>query len=122
MSFSSCVSRISYFHLWCYWVINMKIKVYIKQPGRVPYSTHIENSLENFQSTVGGYIETFTICDDFAIICNEEWRLMGLPHNCTTCGVPFVGTIVFAGIKQDEFADVPVDFQSFKKIFRHLWE
>ena len=124
----------------------MKIKVYIKQPGRVPYSTNIENSLENLQKSVDGHIDTVTfgtdfviICKnlqksvdgriesvtfgtDFVIICNEDGRLVDLPYNCTVCGIHFVGTIIFAGVKQEEFSDVPIDFKSFKKRFRFLWE
>lgn len=100
----------------------MKIKVYIKQPGRPPYSTHIENSLKNLQNTVGGYIETVTLGDDWTIICNEEGRIKGLPYNCTVCGVSFVGTIVFAGVKGDEFEDIPISFKDFKSCFRKLWE
>lgn len=94
-----------------------KISVIIKQPGRVPYKTAISPTLKNLQTTVGGYIETVTIAEDAVIICNEEGRIIGLPHNCKVCGVDFVGTIMFAGVSGDDFADFPLSFQSFKKCF-----
>ncbi len=37
---------------------------------------------------------------------------MGLPYNCDICGVSFVGPIIFVGIDDEEFTDVPkpIDF------------
>ena len=96
----------------------MKISVLIKDPGKKPRHVWIENSLNNLQKTVGGYIETVTLATDCVVICNEEWRLMGMPHNCTFCGVDFVGTIVIAGIDGDEFSDIPVTWADAKKLFR----
>lgn len=98
-----------------------KIKVFIKRPGAVPYSTNISNSLENLQKTVGGYIETATVAEDFTIICNEEGLINDLPFNCTLLGNYFFGTLIFAGVKNDEFVDVPISFQKFKKLFPQLW-
>lgn len=40
------------------------------------------------------------------MICNEEGRLQGLPHNCTFLGVDFVGPILIASRAGDEFADL----------------
>lgn len=102
--------------------MSAKISVIIKQPGKVPYKTAISPRLENLQQTVGGYIETVTIAEDAVIICNEEGRLMGLPHNCEVCGLDFVGPIVFAGVNGEDFADFPVCFHDFKGMFRSLWE
>ncbi len=63
----------------------MKIKVYIKRPDEeIGHSTWIENSLKN------------------------------LPYNCTIHGVDFVGTIIVAGINEDEFGDVPLSFEEYK--------
>jgi len=99
-----------------------KIKVIVKRPDSVPYSTHISNSLENLQKTVGGYIETVTLSSDCVVICNEEGMLMELPYNCNICGVDFVGTIVIAGINGDEFSDIPLSFEEFKESFDFLEE
>lgn len=99
-----------------------KINVFIKRADSKPYSTWISDTLENLQRTVGGYIERVTLATDMAIICNEEGRLLGLPHNCRICGVDFVGDLVFVGVNHDEFTDVPISFKQFKKLFPTLWE
>lgn len=92
------------------------MKAIIKRPfepvGRIK---DIPNTLEALQAQVGGYIETVTVCTDFAIICNEEGRIKGLPHNCRICGVDFVGTILAVGVDGDEFADVPMDLETWEK-------
>ena len=102
--------------------MSAKISVIIKQPGRVPYKTNISPRLENLQAAVGGYIETVTLGSDWAIICNEEGRMIGMPYNCTVFGIGFVGPIVFIGVDGEEFADLPIGFADFKKMFKKLWE
>ena len=99
-----------------------KIYVAVKRPGQPPRHVWMSNTLENFQRYVEGYIETFTLAEDLVIICNEEGRLMRLPYNCTVCGVDFVGDIIFAGVRDDEFADLPCDWKDFKTMFANLWE
>lgn len=73
-----------------------KISVLIKEPGKAPRHVNISRTLYNLQKTVGGYIETVTLCSDLVIICNEEGRMKGLPHCCKICGVDFVGPSSFA--------------------------
>ena len=92
----------------------------IKKPGEAPEITTIENTLESFQKIVGGLIQTVTIAEDLVIICNEEGLLMDLPYNCSVCGIDFVGPIIFCGTKEDEFSDVPLDIEKFKKIFGEI--
>lgn len=99
----------------------MKIKVIIKQPGQKPYVTHVSNSLENLQKTVGGYIETVNVAG-IVIICDEEGRIKDLPFNCNIGMTSFVGPVIFAGIKGDEFASLPCEFRTFKKLFPQLFE
>ena len=84
-----------------------KIKVIVKRPDEEGHVTWISGSLENLQRTVEGYIETVTLSSDCVIICNEEGRLLGLPHNCRICGVDFVGTIIVAGVRGEDFASIP---------------
>ena len=84
-----------------------QILVVIKEPGEAPRVEPLfDNDLKAFQKAVGGYIETVTIATDLVIICNEEGRLKGLPHNTTVFGVDFVGTIIAAGVKGEEFASI----------------
>lgn len=99
-----------------------KIRVVMKRPDSKPYVTNISPSLKNLQNIVGGYIETVTLFEDVVIICNEEGRLQGLDYNCEVLGISFVGTIIFAGYKDDELTDLPGDFKDFKKVFSNLFE
>ncbi len=86
------------------------MKAIIKEPGKKPRITEIENSLSALQEAVGGYIETVTFAEDCCIICNEEGRLQELPYNLTFCRVSFVGTILFIGVLGDEFADLSKEY------------
>jgi len=83
------------------------MNVIYKAPGKAPEVIDIPNTLQALQEKVGGYIETVTIATDAAIICNEEGRIMGLPHNCVLRDVDFVGPILIVGIKGPEFTDLP---------------
>lgn len=102
--------------------MSRKIHVLIKEPGKKPRSVNISNTLENLQKTVGGYIETVTLASDLVVICNEEGRLEGLPYCCTISNIDFVGTIILAGVKDDDFWDLPVDYQTMKTFLPDLWE
>ena len=98
------------------------IRVIIKKPNEEAYMTVIKNELETLQKIVGGYIETVTLADDFVVICNEDGRIKKLPQNCNVCGVDFVGTIIFAGVCEDEFANLPITYSKFRDLFPNLWE
>ena len=82
------------------------MKAIRKKPGCKPEVIDIDNTLEALQAEVGGYIEAVTIADA-VIICNEEGRILGLPHNCRFCGVDVVRTILVVGYADDTFCDVP---------------
>ncbi len=97
------------------------IHVLLKRPGEIPRSVNVSNSLEALQRNVGGYIETVTFASDCVIICNEEGRLLGMPYNCTICGLDFVGEIIIAGVKGDEFTDIPLTWAQCKELFPQLW-
>ena len=98
------------------------IKAYCKRPGEVPRSVWVTNSLKNLQNYVGGHIEVVTIATDCCIICNEEGRILKMPHNCTVAGIDFVGDILFVGISGENFSDMPIEFKDFKRMFKFLWE
>ena len=94
------------------------MKAIRKKPGCEPEVIDIENTLEAFQAEVDGHIEAVTIFDDAVIICNEEGRLLGLPHNVRFCGIEFVGTILIVGCAGDTFCDVPEEVFLMKSL-RH---
>lgn len=94
------------------------MKAIRKKPGCEPEVIDVENTLEALQAEVDGYIEAVTISGDAVIICNEEGRLLGLPHNCRYCGVDFVGTILVVGYAGDTFCDVPEEAFLLKSLRR----
>lgn len=84
-----------------------QILVVIKRPGEDPVVEPLfENTLEAFQSEVGGLIETVTIAKDLVLVCNEEMRILKLPYNGNVFGVDFYGTVIAVGVKGDEFASL----------------
>ena len=40
-----------------------------------------ENSLELLQKAVGGYVQAINLDDTLTLWCNEEGKMMNLPHN-----------------------------------------
>lgn len=77
-----------------------------KEPGKEVEMTTINNDLKSLQEAVGGRIETVTVAEDLAVICNEEGLIKNLPYNCKILGADFYGTILFAGVDGDEFTDL----------------
>ena len=59
------------------------IDVLYIEPNKLPVKKTIKNTLESKQKLVGGLIEYTYVkdCDDIAIICNEEGKILGLPLN-----------------------------------------
>lgn len=82
------------------------MRVIRKAPGRPPELVEMENTLAALQQAVGGYIETVTLSEDAAVICNEEGRLRGLPYNCSFLGITFVGPILVVGVDGDEMCSL----------------
>lgn len=77
------------------------MKAIRKKPGAQPEIIEVDNTLAALQTEVGGHIETVTIASDAVVICNEEGVLRGMPYNCRSFGVDFIGR------NKDEFCDVP---------------
>lgn len=94
-----------------------KIRVIIKRPDEEwGHVTHISNRLENLQNTVGGYIECVSLDEKTVVICNEEGLLQHLPYNVKLNNSMFVGTIIICSIKDEEFADLKMSFDEWKKM------
>jgi len=106
-----------------------KIRAIVKRADElVGHVVYISNTLENFQKIVGGYIETVTLPNDVVIICDEEGMLKGKPHNCiilpnrTFIRQHFVGDIIAVGVDGDEFANVPIDLDIWKRVYLGMEE
>lgn len=106
------------------------IRCFAKYPGAPPEVVELTEMLRSYQNFVGGLIETCTFEHGWTVICNEDGRRLGLEHNCEILGVDFYGPILFVGVEVledgengDEFCDMPVDFETFRKLwFPELWE
>ena len=104
-----------------------KIKVIVKRPDETyGHVTRISNTLENLQKTVEGYIETVPLTTKDVIICNEEGKLKNLPRNIrmygdTVYSETLVGNIIVAGVSGDEFSDINISFDDWKRLI-DKWE
>lgn len=89
----------------------MKIRVVVARPNEWAEIIEIEDELETYQALVGGYIECVKLWNlpesKYALICNEEGKMMGLPVNFINNNDIIVGPVVITALKNDEFA--PLD-------------
>ena len=89
------------------------IKVFLAEPGKKAKVTEIENTLENLQKIVGGYIECiYPFEDNVGLICNEEGTLIGLEPNRVlrddegnAVDIIF-GTFIITGLTEDDFGSL----------------
>lgn len=90
----------------------MKIKVMIKEPYEAPYEAEIENTLEEFQRIVDGYIETIPcpFVPNVDIVCNEEGKIKELVPNLLfmngISGDVICGTVIAVGVDGEEFVSL----------------
>jgi hypothetical protein len=108
------------------------MKVIIKRPcDQFGEETTIPNTLRALQEAVGGYIETVTLDNGVVLICNEEGRLRDMPYNFTLRFLHYFnptdavevrphqmifGTVIACGAKEDQLADIPIDFNEWKSL------
>jgi hypothetical protein len=98
------------------------IKAFVKRPNEAPYLTPISAELEAMQELIGGYLEEVKVSADILILCDEEGKLKGKPYNCTFGMHDLVGTLVFVGVQENEWADCPLSYQEFRAAFPALYK
>ena len=86
--------------------VQEQIRVLRFQPGKAPEEVTISNTLEAFQSAVGGYIEALGLDGGAVLVCNEEGKLMGLSANRRVGGDTITGTFLIAGSADGEFCSL----------------
>lgn len=101
------------------------MKVIIKRPDeRLGHEEDIDNTLEEFQRIVGGNIEAVHIGAGAVLICNEEGKLLDLDPSFWVWKPPFqdviCGTAIICGTAGEDFADVPITLQNWKKMLE-IW-
>lgn len=103
------------------------MKVLMVEPMKAPYTTELNNSLENLQKAVDGYIQVLYPFDDSAcIICNEEGKLTGLPLNRTVRNESgeiyniISGNMVITGLTEDDFCSLSdSQLDEYTRMFQH---
>ena len=103
------------------------MKVLMIEPMKAPYSAELNNSLENLQKAVDGYIQVLYPFDDAAcIICNEEGKLTGLPLNRAVRDDNgeiydvIAGSFVIAGLTEEDFCSLSdSQLEEYTKMFQH---
>ena len=103
------------------------MKVLMVEPMKAPYTTELNNSLENLQKAVDGYIQVLYPFDDSAcIICNEEGKLTGLPLNRAVRNESgeiydiISGNMVITGLTEDDFCSLSdSQLDEYTRMFQH---
>ena len=73
-----------------------EITVLKVEPGKVPETVTIPNTLDAMQRVVGGFLEIIQL-NDVCLVCNEEGKLMGLEGNRRVGNDIIAGTFFLAG-------------------------
>lgn len=77
-----------------------------KQPAQVRVlPDDVGENLAAMQSIVGGWIEQVPLSDRLVAIVDEDGQRKGLKRNV----FGLAGTVVFVGLGEDEYTDVPND-------------
>ena len=89
--------------------VQEQIRVLKFEPGKAPEKITMLNTLEAFQSAVGGDIEALGLDSNAVLICNEVGKLIGLPANRRVGGDTIAGTFLIAGSVDGEFCSLSAE-------------
>jgi hypothetical protein len=83
------------------------IKVVLCEPKVMPREYELENELAPMQQLIGGYLEVAALKGilggKYAVVCNEEGLLEGLPTNLEENLLGISGTFFVCGVRGSEF-------------------
>lgn len=103
----------------------MKIKAWIKEPGKKPYFKKIENELHPLQTIVGGFIEAhslqFSGYNEIIMIVNEEGKLQRLEPNFYIWNDLIVGTAIFVSTDGEDFTDTQLTEEDLRRLFPEMF-
>lgn len=96
------------------------MKVYKLEPNKPGYVKEINNTLEELQKEVGGYIQTCNLGNGLIAIVDEEGILKGLPANAI---IPYYGVIsgniIFARDDGEDFTSLTdKDVETLEKMYK----
>lgn len=98
------------------------IRVFVNRPGQDPCQVSIPAEPEAIMDLVGGCPKEIAVSTDLVILYDEDGNLTDKPYTCTFGTNRLVGTLVFVGIKDDEWADCPLSYSEFRATFPALFQ
>lgn len=98
----------------------MKIKVFIKDPGKPPRHVNVSPAWGNIQNIVGARATVGRIFDDLNIIYDPEGAYYS-DNNCIIDDEEYFGTVIFCGSSSSGIDSAEIDFGSFKKLLPDLF-
>lgn len=106
-----------------------KIKVIYKRVGFDPVEVTVDNTLEQFQFMVGGYVEEvpINVPECYAptvIVCDEDGKVDGRALNFVLpSGLDVIcGAAVIVGVDGEEFDDVKFGLAELHAFWPQLWK
>ncbi len=93
------------------------IKVLVVEPNKLPYEKTIPNRLRDKQAIVDGYIEYVRLLEDedVVLICNEEGKINGSPHNRYIGYDMIFGTFIIVGESANDGEDRSLTYEQIEK-------
>ena len=92
-----------------------KINVIIVEPNKEPVIKEIDNTLDELQKIVDGYIEIVNLEDDVDLICNDEGKIRDLPFNRVVNNDVIAGTFIIAGVDYAEGKTISIPKEKVNK-------
>jgi hypothetical protein len=71
------------------------MKMMVKKVGENPAVVDLPDEYDTLKDAVGGYIEAVYLDKGVMLWCNEEGKLIGLPHNLSIGGASLEGDLIF---------------------------
>ena len=95
-----------------------QIEVLMVEPGKRPYRTTIDNTLEAMQQKVGGLIECIVLDPESVLVCNDEGKLIGMEGNRRLGSDIIAGPFFIAGDDGEAFQSLPKEkLEQYEKQF-----
>lgn len=101
-----------------------QIHVIYKRVGFDPVEVNVDNELEPLHLMIGGDIETVRWPAGIRteMLVDDEGKLKNRPVNFVFHGEPIVGSVMWVGVKGQEFTDCPYNLNDFRMRWPWLFE
>lgn len=101
-----------------------KIRVIYKRVAFDPVEVTIDNTLEQLQFMIGGFIETvrWPAAKPMLLIVDEEGKIDGRPVNFPFRDDVIVGSVLWCSSNGEDFDDCPYNLEEFRIRWPWLFE